>query len=68
MNVRLRMYQVLLFKFGRHLCKGSIEPRVMRINWWQKHMTSKRITCDSFPWNKAGDFRTPNVMPKYGQK
>ena len=24
MNVRLRMYQVLLFKFGRHLCKGSI--------------------------------------------
>ena len=24
MNVRLRMYQVLLFKFRRHLCKGSI--------------------------------------------
>ena len=24
MNVRLTMYQVLLFKFGRHLCKGSI--------------------------------------------
>ena len=24
MDVRLRMYQVLLFKFGRHLCKGSI--------------------------------------------
>ena len=24
MNVRLRMYQVLLFKFGRHLCKGSM--------------------------------------------
>ena len=24
MNVRVRMYQVLLFKFGRHLCKGSI--------------------------------------------
>ena len=24
MSVRLRMYQVLLFKFGRHLCKGSI--------------------------------------------
>ena len=22
MNVRLRMYQVLLFKFGRYLCKG----------------------------------------------
>ena len=25
MNVRLRMYQVLLFKFGRHLCKGSLD-------------------------------------------
>ena len=24
MNVRVRMYQVLLFKFGRHLCKGSM--------------------------------------------
>ena len=24
MNVRLRMYQVLLFKFISHLCKGSI--------------------------------------------
>ena len=24
MNVRLWMYQVLLFKFRRHLCKGSI--------------------------------------------
>ena len=24
MNVRLRMYQVLLFKFGRHLCKGAM--------------------------------------------
>ena len=24
MHVRLRMYQVLLFKFRRHLCKGSI--------------------------------------------
>ena len=25
MNVRLRMYQVLLFKFERHLCKGSTD-------------------------------------------
>ena len=25
MNVRLKLYQVLLFKFGCHLCKGSIE-------------------------------------------
>ena len=22
-------------------------------------MTLKRVTCDSFSWNKAGDFRTP---------
>ena len=29
MNVRLRMYQVLLFKFGRHLCKGSIVFRTI---------------------------------------
>ena len=25
----------------------------------QKHVTLKRVTCNSFPWNKAGDFRTP---------
>ena len=30
MNVRLRMYQVLLFKFGRHLCKGSINEQTFR--------------------------------------
>ena len=29
MNVRLRMYQVLLFKFGHHLCKGSIVFRTI---------------------------------------
>ena len=29
MNVRVRMYQVLLFKFGRHLCKGSMPGKVM---------------------------------------
>ena len=25
MKVRLRMYKVLLFKFGRYLCKGPID-------------------------------------------
>ena len=23
-------------------------------------MTLKRVTCNSFPWNKAEDFRTPS--------
>ena len=32
MNVRLRMYQVLLFKFRRHLCKGSIVNRKPHCN------------------------------------
>ena len=27
MSTRLRMYKVLLFKFRRHLCKGSIANR-----------------------------------------
>ena len=26
-------------------------------------MALKRVTCDSFPWNKAGDFRTPILCP-----
>ena len=25
----------------------------------QKHKILKHITCNSFPWNKAGHFRTP---------
>ena len=29
----------------------------------QKHMTLKGVTCNSFPWNKAGDFRTPILCP-----
>ena len=33
MNVRLRMYQVLLFKFGRHLCKGSMWPGFDSQTW-----------------------------------
>ena len=28
-----------------------------------KHVTLKRVTCNSFPWNKAGDFRTPMLWP-----
>ena len=31
MNVRLRMYQLLLFKFRRHLCKGSIAERFIAL-------------------------------------
>ena len=26
-------------------------------------MTLKRVTWNSFPWNKAGDFRTPILCP-----
>ena len=29
----------------------------------QKQVTLKRVTCNSFPWNKAGDFRTPILCP-----
>ena len=29
----------------------------------QKDITLKRVTCKSFPWNKAGDFRTPSLCP-----
>ena len=31
MNARLRMYQVMLFKFGRHLCKGSMRHEVCEL-------------------------------------
>ena len=26
-------------------------------------MTLKSVTCNSFPWNKAGDFRTAILCP-----
>ena len=29
----------------------------------QKDMTLKHVTCSSFPWNKAKDFRTPMFCP-----
>ena len=29
----------------------------------QKHMILKHVTCNSFPWSKAGDFTTPNLCP-----
>ena len=29
----------------------------------QKHMNMERVTCNSFPWNKAGDFRTKTLCP-----
>ena len=29
----------------------------------QKHVTLKRVTCNSFPWNKAEDFTTQIVCP-----
>ena len=30
---------------------------------YQKNMTLKHVTCNSFPWNKAGDFSTPILCP-----
>ena len=29
----------------------------------QKQVTLERATSNSFPWNKAGDFRTPILSP-----
>ena len=54
-------------------CQGTLSP----ILYNQKHvqtnftnfidawclMTLKRVTCTSFPWNKAVDFRTPILCP-----
>ena len=34
----------------------------------QNHMTFKGVTSNSFPWNKARDFRNTNFMPKYADK
>ena len=31
-------------------------------------MPWKRVTCSSFPWNKAGDFRTPTLCPNMDKK
>ena len=39
MNVRLRMYKVLLFKFGRYLCKGSIDKR--NVNQPSSHLIAQ---------------------------
>ena len=32
----------------------------------QKHMTSRRVTCNSFSWNKDGDFKN-YLYAKYGK-
>ena len=50
MNVRLRMYQVLLFKFRRHLCKGSIG-------------TCLTLPNLEFLWAL---FKYPKIYPKMG--
>ena len=42
-----------IFPIYPSICIGS----------YQKHVTMKGITCNSFPWNKAGDFRTPILCP-----
>ena len=36
------------------------------INYTQKKMTLKHVTYNSFPWNKAGDFRIFAILcPKW---
>ena len=36
------MYQVLLFKFRRHLCKGSIDTYQNKVSANQNHLTISR--------------------------
>ena len=43
MNVRLRVYQVLLFKFRRHLCKGSIGPLHDPVTWYKITYTGEQV-------------------------
>ena len=50
MNVRLRMCQVLLFKFGRHLCKGSMGKNETDCNWVILNMSAQ---CFSSLWQIA---------------
>ena len=38
MNVRLRMYQILLFKFRRHLCKGSMNWLTLSLGYLIYHL------------------------------
>ena len=49
-------------------CKQSSITCLTRHRWLphkysQKHMTLKRVTFNSFPWNKAGDFKSPILCP-----
>ena len=44
-------------------CLLAVKTHILHILYSQKHMTLKYITCKSFPWNKAGDFRTPILCP-----
>ena len=42
----------------------SIEERFLTpVPRYQKQMTLKPVTCDTFSWNKAGNFRTPILCP-----
>ena len=43
-NTRLRMYQVLLFKFGCHLCKGSMKSQ----NCVYRKLTYKSLKGNEF--------------------
>ena len=62
-----------LFYIKNLLSQGfsAYESQKHNQSWFvssQKHVTLKRVTCNSFPWNKAGDFLDTSFMPKYGQK
>ena len=45
------------------ISKATFSPIDANSEFKQKRMTSKRITCNSFPWNKVEDFRTPILWP-----
>ena len=51
MNVRLRMYQALLFRFGRHLCEGSI-THLSKVKAKQQQDTQVLHSHDFSPANK----------------
>ena len=45
MNVRLRIYQVLLFKFRRHLCKGSITECNLLLKVLNQQKFKRSVIC-----------------------
>ena len=69
MSMRLRMYQVLLFKSRRHLCKGSMKGENQNQNKWKttkaKHKNKDNACFIKNLYIITRDYQGKSVNPQY---